>query len=339
MARWGLLRFVVLGACGFGVGGALAGASWPLLPWTVGVSALFVVLGGGIGGGSLGLALRDRGRTVVLALLGAVGFTAGSIAAVVLAFLGFLPASESGATNAMGACAAGILVGAVGAATLGVTLWDPRKIVLLSLAGAVGFGVGMIAKFALEQTLRLGAFEDVLLAVGGVIGGSALGATLGYLEGAGGHAPGERLLWLGALAGLPLIAVLFVVFFTLPYRGICGEEERAAFSEFPQYGGLEKEPQPDSMTGGCAVFYETSAPPEKVAGYFAGQLESHGWTVQHRLEAGGGAEEEFGGTLVTASRDGLRYSADYESLEFYKRSRPGTHVAVHVSESRRAERR
>lgn len=277
--------------------------------------------------------MRGRRRAVALALLGGVGFSLGSLAAVILAFIGLLPASEYGATNAMGAVAAGILVGAVGAALLGLSLWDPRKVVLLTLAGAVGFGVGLLAKFFVEHALGLGVAENLFLAVSGVIGGAALGAALGYLEGAAGLAPGERMLWVGAVASLPLIAGLFVVFFTLPYTGICGKEERAAFSEFPQYGGLEKEPQPDSMTGGCAVFYETSAPPEEVAGYFADQLESHGWTVHHRLEAGAEAQEEFGGTLVAASRDGLRYSVDYESLEFYKRPRPGTHVAVHLSES------
>lgn len=339
MVRGRLLRFVSLGAYGFGAAGALAGTSWPLLPKTVGLSALLVVLGGAIGGASLGLALRDRSKVVILALLGAVGFTVGSIAAVFLAFVGMLPASESGATNAVGTVAAGLLVGTVGAASLGVSLRDPRKLVILTLAGAVGFGVGLLAKFALEHTLRLGAVEDVLLAVGGVIGGATLGATLGYLEGAVEHVPGERMLWLGTLAGVPLVAGLFVVFFILPYRGICGEEERAVFSEFPQYGGVEKEPQPDSLTGGCAVVYETSAPPEKVAGYLAGRLESHGWTVQHRLGAGGEAEEEFGGTLVTASRDGLRYSADYETLELYKTPRPGTHVAVHLSENKKARDR
>lgn len=326
------LRFILLGAGGFGVGGALTGASWSLLPWTIWASALLVVLGGAIGGASLGLALRDRRKVVALALLGAAGFTVGGVVAVVLAFMGLLPSSESGATNAMGAGAAGILVGAMGAAALGLSLRDPRETLLLSLAGAVGFGVGLVAKFSVEQALRLGAVENMLLAVSGVIGGAALGGALGYLVRVAEHPRGERLLWLGALASLPLIAGLFVVFFTLPYRGICGEEERAAFSEFAQYGGLEKEPWPDSMTGGCAVIYETSASPEKVAEYLANRLESHGWTVQHRLEAGGDAEEEFGGTLVTASRDGLRYSADYESLEFYKRPRPGTHVAVHLSE-------
>lgn len=339
MARGRLIQFVSLGACGFGVGGALAGASWPLLPRTVGISALLVVLGGAIEGGSLGLALQDRRRAVILALLGAVGFTVGSVAAVVLAFLGLLSASASGATNAMGAVAAGMLVGAVGAASLGISLRDPRKLVILTLAGTVGFGAGLLAKFALEHTLRLGAAEDALLAIGGVIGGAALGATLGYLEGVAERIPGERALWLGAVAGVSLIAGLFAVFFVLPYKGICGEEERAAFAEFPQYGGVQKKPQPDSLTGGCAVVYETPAPPEKVAGYLAGQLESHGWTVQHRLRAGGESEEEFGGTLVTASRDGLRYSADYESLEFYKNPRPGTHVAVHLSESKKAKDR
>ncbi|MGH3148752.1 MAG: hypothetical protein ACRDTR_23475 [Rubrobacter sp.] len=333
MVRKGFLRFVFLGAGGFAAGGALAGASWLLLPSMVWASALLVVLGEAIGGASLGLALRDRGKALVLALLGAVGFTVGTIVAAILAFLGLLPASESGATNAMGAGAAGILVGAVGGGLLGLSLRDPRKIILLSFAGAVGFGVGLVAKFFLEQALRLGVAEDLLLTVSGVIGGAALGAALGSLVRVAERPRGERLLWVGGLAGLPLIAGLFVVFFTLPYRGICGEEERAAFSEFPQYGGLEMEPRSDSMTGGCAVIYETPAPPEKVAGYLANRLESHGWTVQHRLEARGEAGEKFGGTLVTAGRDGLRYGAYYESLRFYEPPRPGTHVAVHLSES------
>ena len=334
MGHGGLLRFVSFGAGGFGTGGAMAGIAWPLLPVTSGASALLVVLGGAIGGASLGLAMRDRRKAVTLAVLGTVGFGAGSVAAVILGFMGFLPATESGATNAMGAVASGILVGSVGAAALGVVLRDPRKIVLFTLAGAIAFGVGMLIKFSLEHALRLGVAEDALLAAAGIVGGGVLGATLRYLAGVG----ESRLLSLGAVAGLPMIAALFLMFFYLPYWSICGEEERAAFSEFAPYGGAEVEPGSDSMSGGCVATYEASAPPEEVADHLARRLESHGWEIEHRLRTGRDAEDEFAGTLVAARRGGLRYAADYESIESYERPRPGTHVVVRVWEDEKGRR-
>lgn len=334
MRRAGYLRYVLLGAGGFGAGGALAGVSWPLLPLTGGASLLLVVLAGAIGGASLGLALGERRKTVALAVLGALGFTIGGIVAVVAGFIGFLPATGSGALNAMGAGAAGMIVGAVGGASLGAAFWDPRKILVLTLVGALGFGLGLLVKFSLEETFRLGAFENVLLAVAGAIGGAVMGAAVEYLERPARPLRAERLLRLGAFASVPLLAGLVVLFLVLPYINICGEEERAAFSEFPQYGGIEREPQSDPQTGGCFAAYQTSAPPEEVADYLSEQLQANGWTVKDRLKAEGDAENRFGGTLVAARRDGLTYSADYESLRFYDPPRPGTHVAVHLYESK-----
>jgi hypothetical protein len=293
-----------------------------------------VVLAGAIGGAALGLALQERRKTVALAVLGALGFTVGGFVAVVAGFIGFLPASESGALNAMGAGTAGMIVGALGGASLGVAFGDLRKILILTLVGALGFGLGLLVKFSLEEPLRLGVFENVLLAVAGVIGGAAMGATVKYLEQPARHPRGERLLRLGASASVPLLAGLVVLFLVLPYINICGGEERAAFSEFPQYGGIEREPESDPQTGGCFATYQTSAPPEEVADYLSEQLKAHGWTVENRLKSEGDAEDRFEGTLVTARRDGLTYNAGYESLRFYDPPRPGTHVAIHLYESR-----
>lgn len=38
------------------------------------------------------------------------------------------------------------------------------------------------------------------------------------------------------------------------------------------------------------------------------------------------------GTIITATRGGYYYDVSYESLEMYKRPRPGVHLAVHVRE-------
>ncbi|MBA3430312.1 MAG: hypothetical protein H0U16_02370 [Actinobacteria bacterium] len=340
MRNAGIMRFVFLGAAGFGVGGAIVGAVaslWP--PEPVGLTLL--VLGGVIGGASLGLALKAIRKTIALALLGALGFTFGIIVAFIVGFLGFVPQSELGSLGAMGAIA-----GAIGGASLGLALWDWKRIMPLTLAGAVGLGAGAIVVIFSRRVILGGSFllDDnpaetiILFAVVGVIAGASLGATLGYLEWAGQQPRGQMLLRIAALASVPLIGVLLFAGFVLPYRSICGEEQRTALSEFPQYGGIEKEPGPSSLGEGCALFYNTSAPPEKVAAYFAEQLEEHGWEVEHQLKAKGDGSEQFGGTLVTAYRDGLRYDAGYESLEFYDPPRPGTHVAVHVFEDRRKKK-
>src|SRR3712207_4362955 len=97
-----MMRFVILGAVGFGLGGAIAGACWPLAVVTRGDSALLFILSGAVGGASLGLALGDRTRTKRLALLGTLGFSLGGIVALVIG-LGFMSGSEEyGARGMMG---------------------------------------------------------------------------------------------------------------------------------------------------------------------------------------------------------------------------------------------
>ena len=140
MGRAGIFRFVLFGAVGFGVGGAMAAASWPLLMFTFGVSALLFVLSGAFGGASLGLALGDRRRTVALALLGVLGTVLGGIVALVIAFL-FLASEEAlyGVRGAMG-----VFGGAIVGASLGLAFRDWKRVLVLALSGTVGFGAGIV---------------------------------------------------------------------------------------------------------------------------------------------------------------------------------------------------
>ena len=313
----------------------MAAASWPLLMFTFGASASLFVLSGAVGGASLGLALGDRRRTVALALLGTLGTLIGGIVVTVIAFL-FL-ASEGALYGVRGAM--GVFGGAIVGASLGLAFRDWKKTLILTLSGACGFGAGIVFGVFVLRTVFGEAFMAgttgtiILYAITGIAGGALLGGSLGYLERASLTPRGQRTLRLAALASVPLMAGLFVAGFILPQRSICDEEERAALSEFPQYGGVEKGPQANSESGGCVLFYNTSAPPAEVAAYLAGKLEGHGWKVEHKLKARGDGSDQFSGTLVTAHRDGLRYDAFYESLEFYKPPRPGTHVAVHVAKA------
>jgi len=338
MRAMGVLRFVIFGAVGFGLGGAIVGALWPLAPVLGFVaSGLLFVLSGALGGASLGLALGDRRKTFVLALLGVLGTLVGGIVALVIGFL-FLTSEEAlyGVRGAMG-----VFAGAAVGASLGLAFRDWKRVFVLALSGAVGFGAGIVCGvFVLRNVFGEGfmagtAGTIVLYAITGITGGALLGGSLGYLEWAARMPHGQRMLRIAALASVPLVAGLFVAGFILPQRSICDEEERAALSEFPQYGGVEKDPHADPESGGCALFYNTSVPPAKVAAYLAGQLEEHGWKVEHPLQPEGDGSDQFSGTLVTAHRDGLTYDAVYESLEFYEPPRPGTHVAIHVVENRR----
>ena len=92
MKTLGVMRFVLFGAGGFGIGWALLGAlggGFPLA-WGVGMVLGGVIfsgdfpalllytpvlsLGGAFGGAMLGLAYKDFRRVLILAVLGAVGF-------------------------------------------------------------------------------------------------------------------------------------------------------------------------------------------------------------------------------------------------------------------------
>ena len=202
MKTFGVMRFVIFGAVGFGIGWAVLGVLGGGFPMAGGVGtvlggAIFsgdlqslllytpiLSLGGAFGGAVLGLAFKNFGRVVILAVLGAVGFFLGSFIVVVLFFsLSFMQAG-TGLVEALSAAALGLAVGAL----LGLSLRSFRGIAILASMGLVGFGIGGLIAAALqgfpsqpsESFLTL---QNVVFgAVEGIIGGAFLGAALGYLE-------------------------------------------------------------------------------------------------------------------------------------------------------------
>lgn len=206
----------------------------------------------------------------------------------------------------------------------------------LAVAGATGFGIGSLA----TESLATGPAGAPLTLIAGAIGGASLGATLAFtrsvVRGPRREPVSQLVAWAGVilLGGAVLIIGLSTLMFIFPY-GIssitaCNEEEQAVFEEFPQYGGIEREPEPSADTGGCAAFYDTQDSPEQVSAYFSRQLKEHGWTVDRKPKVGGNAAEQFEGTLVRAHRGAYIYEVGYESRRFYDPPRPGTHVALHV---------
>jgi hypothetical protein len=151
MRAMSVLRFVVLGAIGFGVGWGIFGT---------------IPVGGAVGGASLGLALKDVRKAIILALLGGLGeLLAVLIVGInVVVFAGPLISDYPWKMAAL----AGTMVGA----SLGIGFADWKRVVALAATGTVGFGVGG----------AIAGTSQSWFLVAGLIGGTSLGAALGYLE-------------------------------------------------------------------------------------------------------------------------------------------------------------
>jgi hypothetical protein len=181
MRATSVLRFIVFGAVGFGIGWAVAGAS-VLIARTEEAFFWVPFLSGAFGGAALGLALRGWKKVLALALAGALGFGVGDYFFIMLAVLfGLHPVGV-----AMG-------MGLFGGILLGLTFGDWRRVALLGLAAMVGFGVGGAIATALRMPMLAGlTFEweqppllvlyVLVQGMVGLIGGALLGAALGYLE-------------------------------------------------------------------------------------------------------------------------------------------------------------
>lgn len=162
MRELSVMRFVLFGAVGFGIGGTLP------LP-------LNVLVGGAVRGAALALALKDWGRVVILTVLGELGLIVGAMAGLGISHSLFR--SSEVAVMAV--------VGAMVGASLGAAFLDWKTILTLAVAGAVGFSVGSLAGGSLGFSIPiirqlLGAAGSI--AITGIIGGASLGAALGYLE-------------------------------------------------------------------------------------------------------------------------------------------------------------
>jgi hypothetical protein len=173
MRAMSMMRFILCGAVGFGIGGAIGTFLFPL----------GIFLGGAVGGASLGLALKDWRRVVILALLGALGLFVGVLAGLILVGVSAGLTLGSFFFNYSEVPIAAT-VGAVVGASLGAAFLDWRTIVALAVAGAVGFSVGNLPadylRFSIPIIGQLG--ETGGIAITGTIGGASLGAALGYLE-------------------------------------------------------------------------------------------------------------------------------------------------------------
>jgi hypothetical protein len=162
----GLGRFVVLGAVGFGAGGAFSALS---MLWTIPLP-VSVLVGGAAGGASLGVPLGGLKRITTMAVLGAVGLAVGvSITLSIASFVGYSP------------LALGAMVGAVVGASLGLALLDWKTVLVLGLAGALGFGIGYFVGDLLRASFPIVRGIGSIV-VAGVIGGGSLGGALSMLQ-------------------------------------------------------------------------------------------------------------------------------------------------------------
>jgi uncharacterized membrane protein len=179
--RNSIAAYALWGAIGFAVGGAIAGSLQldiknPANPLTMGVM-------GAIGGASLGLMLRNWKKAGLMALAGGVGFTVSSLPAAMMIAFG-LPYVKGNVY--VGPIVSGVLIlfiygavqGLAGAASLLIALRNLQRARQLLMAGTLGFAIGSQAAWGWAMGLPI----EITLAIWGAIGGTALGAALGYLE-------------------------------------------------------------------------------------------------------------------------------------------------------------
>jgi hypothetical protein len=199
-----VMRFVVLGAVGFGIvwtllgvfGGGFAVAGGVGLPMFGAIFsgdylailryALVFSVGGAFGGAVLGLGLRDGRKAAGMALLGAVGFFFGSfIITSLYYFFSFYFGAGYGFLETASAAALGLVLGVV----LSLALRSWRGTAVLAMVGLIGFGIGGLVAAAL-QGFPLQPFEGgppswqsaVFGAIEGLLGGASLGAAFGHLQ-------------------------------------------------------------------------------------------------------------------------------------------------------------
>ncbi len=198
-----VIRFVVLGAVGFGIvwallgvfGGGFAVAGGVGLPMFGAIFsedilallryALVFSVGGAFGGAVLGLGLRDGRKEVGMALLGAMGFFLGSFIVTALYFIfSFYFGVGYGFQEVVSAGALGLVLGAV----MSLALLSWRGTAVLALVGLLSFGIGGLISaalqgFALQPSEGLPSWHTAVFgSIEGLVGGASLGAAFGHLR-------------------------------------------------------------------------------------------------------------------------------------------------------------
>jgi hypothetical protein len=166
------LMFALLGVVGFGIGGAIGGVIWVAFDAP---HLGFAVLGA-VGGAFLGVATQGWKKAWIMALASAIGFDIGFLFSFFILLAIWEPSNGHG-----------LLIGAIGGFTggvsIGIVLKGWKRIVLFSLASAIGF--------SLAVWLTLDSFRGLMpqivwgaltLAIWGSLGGAFLGSAIGYLN-------------------------------------------------------------------------------------------------------------------------------------------------------------
>ncbi len=165
-------RLAVCGTIGFGIGGAIGGATWVAFD----APHLGFAILGALGGASFSPSLGDWKATIIIVLACAVGFDIGFIFPFFVSLAIWEPVYGQGFLI-------GGIGGAIGGLSLGLSMKEWSKIWLLVLAGVIGFGIAAQVFWdllrGLEPQVLWGA---ITLAIWGIVGGASLGAALGYIE-------------------------------------------------------------------------------------------------------------------------------------------------------------
>ena len=183
-----ITNFALRGAIGFGTGCGIAFG----IPAVIGPD-LFIIVECTIGfviSGVIGGAYLAKGRNVQRsALIASIGFAIGFIAAGMVIMFTCI-SLQGGVSISGGATGWGVgfgIAGVIGALFLrsGLKVITFRSLVYLAIAGGVGFGIGgaiggAIA-FAIFTKLNYWAIFIGLL-IAHILGGTLLGAALGYIE-------------------------------------------------------------------------------------------------------------------------------------------------------------
>lgn len=203
--RINLLKCVLVGALGFGIGGVVWGWSIPTtahyaVPFTYTTGAIAL---GSLGGVSLALFSKDIKKILKLALVGTVGFFIGFIVGLILSYpyllwlWGWIPRGllTPKIWEAISVLKPSlmigdfffsfVIVGAIGGFFYGLAL--KKNIRSFTLSGAIGFGIGSLIAPVIGNLVEkasgslLAAYVTTFMIIG-VILGAFLGRTMYLTE-------------------------------------------------------------------------------------------------------------------------------------------------------------